>query len=315
MEVFDGHRALFRPLARPAVALGNFDGVHAGHQVLFRRAVEAAARIGGDSVVYTFEPHPAQVLAPSLAPPLITNLERKLELIAGCGIDVCIVEPFTPELASMPPEAFLRILTDVLGAAEVVVGYDFTFGRKRAGTVPQLEAFGKTHGFETHVVRPVTVQGIVASSTKVRDFALQGKLDGARLLLGRDFDVDGRVVRGAGRGRQIGVPTANVAVPAEQLLPKPGVYAVRARLLGDDRELMGVANLGTNPTFVEAGSLSLEVHIFDFERDIYDQRIRVAFVERIRGERRFGGVGELVEQIESDVARAREILGATAEPE
>jgi len=310
VEVFDGYRALFRPLARPAVALGNFDGVHAGHQALLTAAVDAARARGGDAVVYTFEPHPARVLAPQLAPPLIATRERKLELLAAAGIDVCVVEQFTLELASLPPEAFLdQILVRALRAETAVVGYDFTYGRKRAGNARSLIAYGREHGFEVEVIPPVEVEGIVASSTKVRDFALQGKLDGVRLLLGRNLDVDGRVVRGAGRGRQLGVPTANIELPPEQLLPKPGVYAVRGRVLDSGLAYAGVANLGTNPTFVAAGALSLEVHIFDFEQDLYGRQVRVEFVERIRGERRFDGVDALVAQIRSDIERGRDILG------
>ncbi len=309
VEVFDGHRALFRPLSSPAVALGNFDGVHIGHQRLFARAVELAAARDGDAVVYTFEPHPAAVLAPELAPPLITTRARKLELMAACGIDVCVIEPFTRELAVQAPDQFLAdVITGTLHAQDVVVGYDFTYGKKRAGTTETLRAFGDAHGFATHVIPQVTVDGLVASSTKVRDFALQGKLGGVRMLLGRDYDVDGVVVKGAGRGRTIGIPTANLAVPERQLLPQPGVYAVRAHLLEADQEVLGVANLGTNPTFVKAGSLSLEVHLFDFDHDIYDQSVRVAFIERIRGERRFDGPDALVAQIRDDIDSAKRIL-------
>jgi riboflavin kinase/FMN adenylyltransferase len=311
VEVFDGYRALFRPLLRPAIALGNFDGVHRGHQALFAHAVAAAARRDGDAAVYTFEPHPALVLAPELAPPLITSRERKLELIAAAGIDVCVLEPFTRELAAMAPERFAHdILFDTLGAAELIVGYDFTYGRKRSGTVEELRDAGAARGVEVRVIAPVTIDGIVASSTKVRDFALQGKLDGVRLLLGRDLDVDGEVVKGAGRGRSIGVPTANLRVAPEQLLPLRGVYAVRGRILDADRGFEGVANLGTNPTFVDTSALSLEVHVFDLDQDLYGRRLRVEFAARLRGERRFTGIDELVAQIRADIGRARQLLAA-----
>jgi riboflavin kinase/FMN adenylyltransferase len=309
MEVFDGHQALFRPLSAPAICLGNFDGVHVGHQRLFERTVAAAERLGGDAVVYTFEPHPARVLAPDLAPPLITDRARKLELIAAAGIDVCILEPFTPELAAIEPNAFLDdIIVGVLGARAVIVGYDFTFGHDRAGTTDVLRARGAELGFEVEVVPQLTVDGLVASSTKIRDFALLGKLDGVRMLLGRNFDIDGEVVPGDGRGRQIGVPTANVSVDADMLLPKPGVYAVMTTLLETSEQFAGVANLGTRPTFVSAGALSLEVHMFDFDRDIYGSRVRVELVERIRGEQKFDGIDALVAQIRADVERAKQIL-------
>ncbi len=314
MEVFDGHRSLLRPLAAPAIAIGNFDGVHAGHRALLAKAVQCAERLGGDAVALTFDPHPARVLAPDLAPALITPRARKLELIAESGIDVCVVEPFTRELAGLEPDDFLdTILVETLRAREVVVGYDFSYGKKRAGTVNALKRYGEEHGFITHVIEPVTVNDLVASSTKVRNFATTGKLDGVRLLLGRDFDVDGTVVKGDKRGRTLGFPTANLRVAAEQLLPSAGVYAVRCRILDDltdgDRSYPGVANLGTNPTFVTDGDLSLETHFFDFDRDIYGRRLRVSFVERIRGERRFDGVEELVAQITEDADRARRALG------
>lgn len=309
MEIFDGHRALLRPLSGPAVAIGNFDGVHRGHQELLGRAVAAARRLGGDAVCFTFEPHPARVLAPQLAPQLITSRDRKLELVEAAGIDVAVLEPFTRELASLSPDAFLRdIMVEVLGARHIVVGYDFTYGRKRSGSTEMLRAFGDQHGFTTEVVAAVEVDGIVASSTKVRNFISAGNMAGARLLLGRDFDVDGTVVRGDARGRQIGFPTANLRTAAE-LLPPSGVYAVRARLLDEAGGwLPGVANLGTRPTFEAGPSLTLEVHLFDFERDIYDRPLRVAFADKLRNERRFSGVDELVAQIRADAARAREIL-------
>jgi len=318
MEVFDGHASLFRPLSSPAVALGNFDGVHAGHRRLLEETVRAARSMEGDAVAYTFEPHPAAVLAPKLAPRLITNKERKLELIAESGIDVCIVEPFDLELASLSPDEFLqRVLVDVLGARHVVVGYDFTYGHKRAGTTGMLHAFGLDHDFTAQVIGQVAVDGIVASSTKVRNFVASGKFDGARLLLGRDFDYDGLVVRGAGRGQTIGIPTANLEVGpliGPMLLPPRGVYAVRGQVLDaeqPERQYPGVANLGFNPTFVNDGELRLEVHLLDFEGNLLGRRLRVAFVERLRGERRFPGAEALVAQIHRDIAQARELLTAT----
>jgi riboflavin kinase/FMN adenylyltransferase len=309
VEVFDGHRALFRPLRAPAVCLGNFDGVHVGHRALFAATRAAADRLGGDAVAYTFEPHPAYVLAPDLAPPLITSRERKLELLAAAGIDVCIMEPFSRELAAWTPQQFVdTVLVATLRAKHAVVGYDFTFGKDRAGTTDLLAAAGRAAGFDVTVVPQVTVDGLVASSTKVRDFALLGKLDGVRRLLGRDLDIDGTVVAGDRRGRAIGFPTANLAVAEDLLVPQPGVYAVRATLLATGERFGGVANLGTRPTFGDGGALSLEVHVFDLDRDLYGQRLRVAFVERIRGERKFAGIDALVAQIRDDAARARSML-------
>jgi riboflavin kinase / FMN adenylyltransferase len=317
MVVFPGHRAVARALRAPAVAIGNFDGVHRGHMALLERAKARAAAARGQSAVLTFEPHPAVVLAPRLAPRLITPLDRKLELISAAGIEACIVEPFDRDLAGLPPAEFARVvLADAIGARTVVVGFDFTFGHRRAGNTALLRELGRDLGFDVDVVEAFTVDGLVASSTRVRGFVGEGNMAGARLLLGRDFDVSGRVVRGAGRGRGLGIPTANIA-PDGQLLPASGIYAVWLELLPDgagspiDRARMpGAASLGTNPTFDGAGELTLEVHVLDFDGDLYDRRVRVGFVERLRGERRFPGVAELVDQIHRDIADTRRILAS-----
>lgn len=303
MEVIHASRSSHRRLTRPVIAIGNFDGVHRGHQELFELARTAARARGGEAAVLTFEPHPARMLAPLLAPPLIYPLPRKLELLGEMGMDVCVLEPFTLELARISAEEFVDdVLCTGLGAQEVVVGYDFTFGRKREGTAETLRALGDGRGFSVHVVPPVAVDGLLASSTKIREFVLEGKVEGARLLLGRPFDVSGRVVRGVGRGRTIGIPTANVAVSGE-LLPKPGVYAAEVQVHGATH--MAVVNLGTNPTFVDAGVLSLEAHLFDFEGDLYDQPLRIGFYARLRGEERFASADALVQQIRRDIEDAR----------
>lgn len=317
VDVFDGYRRLPRALTAPAVALGNFDGVHRGHQALLAAAVSAAARADGEAVAYTFDPHPAKVLAPALAPRAITTRARKLELLAACGLAATVVEPFDRELAAMSPASFVDdILVGALGARHVVVGFDFTFGRERAGSADDLRALGAARGFTVDVIAPVTIDGIVASSTRIRNFVSEGNLAGARLLLGRDFDVDGTVVRGAARGRQLGFPTANIASETE-LLPAPGIYAGQIALPDHDDGGAGTwrdaaISLGTNPTFDGGEALSLEVHVLDFDADLYDQRARVRFVERLRPERRFGSAAELVGQIRRDIDRTRSVLAARA---
>jgi len=301
MDVFAGTRAT-RPIRDPIVAIGNFDGVHLGHRRLLALARERARATGGEAVVLTFEPHPARVLAPDLAPPLLCTLARKTELVAAEGMDVLIHEPFTRELAALEPRAFIEeVLLSGLGVREVVVGYDFTYGRDRGGTPQSLAADGRC---AVHVVPQVTVHGLVASSTKIREFLHEGNVGGARRLLGRDHDVDGEVVHGAGRGASIGVPTANLR-PGDVLLPRRGVYAVRVQV--DGRWLPGAANLGVNPTF-GGTALSLEVHLIDFSGDLYGRRLRVAFHTRLRGEERFPSPAALIEQIQRDVARARDEL-------
>jgi riboflavin kinase/FMN adenylyltransferase len=292
-------------LAGSAVALGNFDGVHRGHQALF-----AEARRHAPAAALTFQPHPGKVLQPDLAPKLITPLPRKLELIAACGVSFTVVQPFTLEYAKTPAEAFEASLFDGLRVAHVVVGGDFTYGAARSGTLDTLRAAASRRGAQVHAVAPVTVDGVVVSSTKVREYILEGRVGAAQRLLGRPFDLDGVVVAGAGRGRGIGFPTANVDTQNE-LRPGAGVYAVRARLQDEDTWRGGAANIGVKPTF-GGTEVTIEVHLIDFEGDLYGRTLRVEFLDRLRGELRFGSGAELAAQIRRDVEAARTVIARTA---
>jgi riboflavin kinase/FMN adenylyltransferase len=298
-----------------AVAIGNFDGVHLGHQRLLALARELAHARGAAAAVLTFEPHPVRVLRPKLAPPLLATLPRKLELLAGAGADATVVQPFDLGYAATAAEAFVaRDLAGALGCEDVVVGYDFTAGHERA-RVDALRPLLAAHGIRLHVVEPVTADGLVVSSTKIREFLLEGNVEAAALLLTRPHDVDGVVARGAGRGRGFGFATANVQTAA--LLPANGVYAIRAALGGrvgpgglEGATLHdGVCNVGTKPTVEANAAVAAEAHLFDFEgRDLYGERIRVAFVARLRDERRFPTLDALRAQIAADAERAREVL-------
>lgn len=292
---------------RTVVTLGNHDGVHLGHRALLEAARERAGREEGLSVhAVTFDPHPSVVLAPDRAPPLLTTIERRRELLVALGADDVSVLRFDRELASTSPEAFVeRVLVAQLSARGVVVGPDFRFGRGRAGDAETLRTLGERHGFDVITVAPVTVDGEVVSSTRIRRAVARGDVREATRLLGRVHDVDGTVVRGDGRGRSIGVPTANLDCDPI-LLPADGVYAVVARLPGEAELRRGVANLGVRPTF--AAGRSVEVHLFDVDRDFYGARLRVGFVERLRAEQKFDGVDALKAQISRDCERAREIL-------
>ncbi|HVG60048.1 MAG TPA: bifunctional riboflavin kinase/FAD synthetase [Hyalangium sp.] len=292
-----------RELAGSAVALGNFDGVHVGHQALF-----AEARRHAPPVVLTFHPHPGKVLQPELAPKLITLLPRKLELLQEYGLTAAVVQPFNREYARTPAAAFEESLLDVLGARHLVVGSDFTYGVARSGTVATLREAAGRRGAQVHLVQPVTVDGVVASSSKVREYILEGRVSAAQRLLGRPFDLDGTVVPGAGRGRGIGFPTANVDTQNE-LRPAPGVYAIRVCIKGEPQGpwLPGAANIGVKPTF--GGSVvTIEAHLLDFQGDLYGKELRVQFLERLRSEQRFGSVAELVGQIKRDVEAARTVI-------
>ncbi len=293
--------------AGSAIAIGNFDGVHAGHRALIDRARELATAHDAVSVVLTFEPHPAAVLSPQSAPPRLTSLERRLERLEAAGIDAVVVEPFTRELAGLAPHAFVEtILLSALRARAIIVGYDFSYGAGRAGTTDALRAHAGHAGVELDVVSPVEVGGEVSSSTKIRGFLRAGDLVSAERLLGRPWDVDGTVIHGAKRGRTIGVPTANIA-PTSDLVVSPGIYAVTLSVEGGP-PLPAVASLGRNPTFVEQGGLVLEVHVLDWDGDLYGKHVRTTFVARLRDEAKYDSVEALLVQIRQDIVDARQAL-------
>ena len=291
-----------RALAGVALALGNFDGVHLGHRALFKEAAEH-----GRPGALTFEPHPGKVLQPELAPRLITSLPRKLQLMEAAGLDVVVVLPFSLTFARTPARDFEALLLDQARVRAVVVGRDYTYGAQCAGTVSTLTEAAMARGAVVAVVEPVTVGGVVASSSRIREYILEGRVAAARALLGRPFDLDGVVVKGDGRGRSIGFPTANVDTHGE-LLPASGVYAVRVRT-GEGWH-GGAANIGTKPTF-GGSAVTVEVHLLDWSGDLYGQEVRVEFLERLRAERRFASVSELVVQIQRDVEEARVVLART----
>jgi riboflavin kinase/FMN adenylyltransferase len=301
MKIVRGHETLAAPPGHPVVAIGNFDGVHRGHAFLFSETRRLAAAAGVEAAVLTFDPHPAKILAPAYAPPLITTLERKLELIEAAGIELCVVQPFDRDFAARSPAQFIDgVLVGSLHASHVVVGWDFTFGQKRAGNVAALERDGR---FAVTAVPPVAVDGLVCSSTKVREFVVEGRVDGATLILGRPHEVEGEVVRGDGRGRQIGVPTANLKARTE-LVPKNGVYAGWAQVLASGKRFGAAINIGTNPTFKAERTIVIEAHLLDCDLDLYGAELRLGFVERLRAEERFPSVEALVAQIRKDVERA-----------
>jgi riboflavin kinase/FMN adenylyltransferase len=300
-------------LAGGAVAIGNFDGVHLGHRALLRRAIERAHAGGRRAAALTFEPHPVQVLRPTLAPPLLTSLGRKLELLASCGLDAAVVQPFDLGYAGTPAVQFVeRDLRDGLSVRHVVVGWDFTAGHERA-RVEALRPLLSARGLALQVVEPVAEGGLTASSTKIREFLLEGNVAAAALLLTRPHDLDGLVVRGAGRGRSLGFGTANLA--SAGLLPRNGVYLVRAFVVrpGEPagRRHDGVCNVGVKPTLEQAGRVTAEVHLLDHDgQPLYGAAVRVAFLDRLRDEQRFPSVEALVARIAADVEQARALLGS-----
>ncbi len=287
--------------------IGNFDGVHLGHQALFRETVRRARAKGGQAVAITFDPHPLQVLRPEIPLKLICTFEQKVKLIEAAGLDYLLVLEFTPELAQLEAEDFVEeILVRGLGIKELVVGYDYRFGRGRRGDTELLRILGKRFGFEVVVVPPQKVNGLTVSSTLVRELVAEGEMRLVAKLLGRPYQICGRVVPGHGRGKRLlGFPTANLKLNREKLVPKTGVYAVEVTF--DGQRYPGVMNLGFNPTFGDR-YLSAEVHIFDFEGDLYGKEICIALIERLRDEMKFSSPEELAAQIAKDCEMARKIL-------
>ena len=309
MEVFEGVDA-FDPEDSPSVlSIGNFDGVHLAHREICRFINQEASRRGGRSVILTFEPHPLSVVAPERRPPLMTTLEEKLSRLEDQNVDAVVVEKFTPLLAQTEARDFVRqIIGEGLKASLVAVGFNFRFGKGREGNVELLQEVGATAGFEAHVLEPYMFEGRRVSSTEIRKLLLGGEVDEAARRLGQRHLIEGKVVRGDGRGRQIGIPTANVDYPPI-LIPENGVYACQVQI--DGREAPrhpAVANIGKRPTF-DKKEVTLETHLLDWEGDLYEKSIRVEFVSRLREERKFSGPEELVRQIRLDIENGRKKLG------
>jgi riboflavin kinase/FMN adenylyltransferase len=308
MDIIRDLAQISKPFKNAVVTIGNFDGVHIGHQALFRQVVEKARAIEGTSVVMTFEPHPLRVLNCNKHFPLITLHEQKVELIGASGIDTLVCVPFTRQFAETPARTFVEdILCDLIGMKSVVVGEDYSFGKKREGDISLLKEMGITHGFEVSVSGWIELGARRISSTEIRNLVRDGQVEVAAKLLGRHYQVRGTVVRGRDRGgRLLGYPTANLKL-SDELCPKGGVYAVTVEYHGATYD--GAANIGYSPTF-DNGEFSVEVHILDFHEDIYDQPIRVNFILRLRGEKKFAGPEALAAQIKRDIETARNLLSS-----
>ncbi|HLH76308.1 MAG TPA: bifunctional riboflavin kinase/FAD synthetase [Candidatus Binataceae bacterium] len=292
-------------LARPVLALGNFDGVHRGHRAILETARECAQQSGVCAVAMTFEPTPAKVLAPARAPKLLMTLADKLACMAETALDAIIIAPFTRELSLLSPEQFARqCLMERLHISCVVVGHSISFGHARGGNAAVMKRLGEKLGFEVRVVEALSVDGVEVSSTRIRRAVERGDMGEAARMLGRYHFLSGIVIRGRQRGHQLGFPTANLRSLTETV-PPDGVYATR--LVLPEGAYASVTNIGLNPTFDET-QRSVETHIFDFSGDLYDRQVKVEFIERLRGERKFDSGQALAHQIASDVQRARAIL-------
>jgi len=287
----------------PVLALGNFDGVHRGHRKILERLRRVAGERGATSVVMTFDPHPPRVVRPDKAPPLIMTKTQKLEALEEAGVQGAAIVRFTRELSQWDPETFVRtVLVEWLRVSEVWVGANFLFGHDRSGNFSLLRSLGARYGFKAEKIDPVRYKDFVVSSTRVRRLVSEARVDEASALLGHPYFIDGMVVRGDQRGRTIGFPTANLCSDNE-LVPPHGVYATTAIIDGIVRP--SITNIGTRPTVDTSGSTTIETHIFDFDRDLYGMKVRLAFVQRLRDERAFDSLDGLKSQIAADCTRAR----------
>lgn len=308
MKLIEDIETIRKPFKNAVITIGNFDGVHLGHQSLFNRVIQNAASFGGTSIAMTFEPHPERVLKKNNHPPLITLYEQKIELITSSGIDILICIPFNLEFASLTAKEFVEyLLVKRIGMKAIVVGKDYTFGKNREGNLDFLKAHAKKLDYKVIVNDWIHLSNHPEriSSTRTRKLVMEGSVAKAKKILGRYYQIRGIVAAGRDRGgKLLGFPTANINLQ-DELCPKIGVYAVIVKCL--DKKYNGVANIGYSPTFDDR-ALTVEVHILDFNKNIYGHKIRVNFIKRLRDEKKFSSISDLSEQIKKDIEKARKIL-------
>jgi riboflavin kinase/FMN adenylyltransferase len=291
----------------PVLALGNFDGLHRGHAKIIDRVRRRAGERRGTPAAMTFDPHPPRVVRPDKAPALLMTTEQRLEALARAGMQGVAVVRFTQEMSRWDPETFVRtVLVEWLHVVEVWVGANFLFGHDRAGTFSVLRTLGARYGFRAEKIDAVRYKDFVVSSTRIRRLIAEGRVDEAGALLGHHYFIDGTVIHGAARGREIGFPTANLETRNE-LLPPAGVYATTASVKGVTHP--SVTNIGTRPTFGDGDRLHVETHLLDASRDLYDATVRLSFVQRLRDERAFPDVDALRAQIDADCRAAKRLFG------
>lgn len=306
MKLIDRIENLTEKFPYPVVTIGNFDGVHLGHQAIFRRLSDRAKKKNGTSIVFTFEPHPLKVIAPARAPKLLTTFKDKVNRIKTFGIDVLICANFTKEFAEMQAEDFVKnVLLNAVGVKEIFVGSNYFFGKGRRGSPALLKELGEKYGFKTAIIPEIKIENVIPSSSMIRTLVAKGKVEEASVFLGRYYSIEGVVIEGTKRGKRLfNMPTANVAA-VNELFPKDGVYAVTVDL--DGKIYGGAANIGCNPTF-EDKKFSFEVHILEFDGELLRETLHVNFIKRIRDEMRFSKVDDLAFQMKKDIEEIRQIL-------
>lgn len=289
------------------LTIGSFDGIHLGHKKILQKLTAGAKQNNVPAVVLTFYPHPAIVLQGPRAGYYLINHAEKAELFENAGVDIFVVHPFDIAFSKISPLDFTSLLKKHLGIDRLLIGHGFALGHNRAGNVKTLTAIGANLGFEVEEIPPVKFEGELVSSSAIRELLSQGNPKQANQLLGHPFSISGSVTRGEGRGRTIGIPTANISIDFEQLVPAGGVYVCIAHVNGTAYQ--AVTNIGIRPTFnSDPGKLTIETHILNFDADIYDERIKIEFIDRLRGEQRFENVDDLIKQIQLDILKARQLL-------
>jgi len=305
MKIFRDPLGADEPPRGAVFTIGNFDGVHLGHQAILRYVVNRADALGTVAAIMTFDPHPVKLLRPRKAPRLLSNLNQRLELIKRTGIEIALVVPFTHRLARMPAEDFVKdVVVDRLGTEEVYIGANFRFGADRGGDVALLERMGEELGFKAAASPIVEVDGGVVSSTRVRQAVSDGRVEEAAIMLGRHVFIDGCVLEGKRLGRKLGFPTLNIEVKNE-IEPACGVYVTAVHIPSFGRTFAAVTNVGTRPTVYENSVLTIETHLLDFMADVYRESVRLFFVKRLRSEVSFPSTVQLMAQIQRDVEASR----------
>ena len=309
MKIFHGLHTLHQhPFPRSIVTIGSFDGIHRAHQLILRRVIQRARRLHGTSVLLTFDPHPLKILQPRRPFFALTCIEHRLRLLSRFGLDACVVIPFSKSFSRLSAGDFIeKILVRKLKVKELWVGFDYVFGRNREGTIQLLKEYGKRFGFEVVRIPPVKMGGKRFSSTQIRGLIAKGKLAEAARCLGRPYSLYGKVVRGSGRGRHLGFPTANLK-PYHEAIPPKGVYGVTASPSSGGKSYLGILNIGTRPTFEKKEKVVIEVHLLDFQGNLYGKKMEVTFLKRIRPERKFPTKEALMERIRRDEKMARRLL-------
>ena len=305
MKIIRGIQNIRESIPYPVLTIGNFDGVHLGHQTIFKKVDNRSKKVDGTGIVFTFEPHPRKIIEAEKCLPPLTTFNQKIELIKKTGIDLVICADFTPHFAAQSPREFTKkILVEKINVKEVFAGHDFNFGKGREGTIDYFQKMGEEFGFRVDVLDPVKINSEIISSSFIRDLIKGGQVNKAARYLGRFYSLEGKVVGGCKMGSAIGFPTANIDIH-DNLIPQTGVYTVQ--IVVQEKTFNGVANIGYNPTF-KRNLLTVEAHIFNFTENLYDQTVRLLFINKIRDEVAFSTGEELKAQIQKDIIEAKEIL-------